>query len=384
MGKNFVYVGSFDLAEKGGGIGLYKYDAENGTAEYIKTMHEEIIAGLMCIDEKNNILYSLDERRENPARGEKGGRVYAFSIDPDSGELSELNWQPAFGTMPTYLTADREFKFLLMCHHSSPNWVTKAVKDPDGTYRMEVLNNDCGIVLYPIEEDGRIGAACDIMLFPQEDGVDPCFHSIEISPDGRYFAACSRNQAKIHLMKIDYEKRRLLLCDTLCFPRGEAPPKDGHCPRYGAFHPTRPIYYFNSEFKPCITAVKYENERLKTLAIQNVSPDAELISQDYYTMSDLCVSGDGKYLYALYRLINVVCSFSIAEDDGTLSMIQSLKLDGSGPRGLKLSPDGRFLLVANLVSKDLSSFAVGEDGTLSPVCRTFGQEYPGNIAFYCK
>ena len=379
---DFVYVGTFSKNGQGGGIGIFSYDRESGESRYIKTIRKDIVAGQMFIDKRRNVLYAVDERRECKDTGEIGGRVFAFAIDKASGDLTEINHRSAFGTMTAYLAPDATGDYLLACNHSGMEWNTKVRKDSQGKYHLDKVYSDTTLVLYPLGEDGSIEEPCDVRVFPEEGGFTSCLHYVHASPDGKFFAVCDRNLNRVYFLSLDYKHRRLVQRSTLEFDWGETH-KSGHAPRYGAFHPSRNIFYFNSEYKPFITTVGYdENGGLEVLRIQQAVPQLPDIETRKYSQSDLGVSADGKYMYELFRDVNVICTFAIDPDTGFAEMIQTLQLDGEGPRGLQFSPDGRFVLVANLDTADITTLKVAEDGTLKCTSRAFGMENPGNLTFY--
>ena len=71
------------------------------------------------------------------------------------------------------------------------------------------------------------------------------------------------------------------------------------------------------------------------------------------------------------------------KETGLLELVQRIQLRGEGPRDFDISPDGRFLLIGNLESGEVSTVAVGADGLLtdSGVSDKHVQ-YPGAVYFY--
>ncbi len=381
--NTFVYAGTFSKNGKGGGIGIFRYNSEDGGLEYIKTVCPNVVAGQMFIDRKRSVLYTVDERRECRESGEAGGRVLSFAIDGETGELEEINHQSAFGTMTAYLCPDAGGNYLLACNHSGMEWGTKVNRDANGKYHLDKVYSDTTLVLYPLAENGAIEEPCDVRIFPNEGGFTSCLHYVHASPDGKFFAVCDRNLNRVYFLTLDYKHRRLVQRSTLEFDWGETH-KSGHAPRYGAFQPTKNIFYFNSESKPLITTVGYDDDgTLETLRIQQAVPQIDGIENMKYSQSDLGISADGKYIYELFRDVNAICTFRIDDETGFAEMIQTLPLAGEGPRGLQFSPDGRFILVANLDTADITTLAVRSDGTVEPTgSRAFGMENPGNLVFY--
>ncbi|MGM9522467.1 MAG: lactonase family protein [Oscillospiraceae bacterium] len=378
--KTYVYVGNWNTRGEGG-IGIYDYDPSTGEAKYIKTVREDIVAGLIVADKKRGVIYSIDERSDNPDMPGKGGggRVFSLRVDPETGNLEEISRQSAFGSMPAYITDDGTGNGLLLCNHSGNENITRIVKDENGHYRLERIFNDTAIMHYPINDDGSLGEPDDAYITPADGEIYSCLHSVNLAPDGRSLVVCERNQDKAYLMHFDADSKKLVLDDTEQFERGKGI-KDGHCPRYSAFHPTKPFVYINSEYLPRLTVLRYGAE-LETIEIVDVTPPSA--GDRKFSQSDLCVSADGRFLYTMYRGVNMVCVYAIDQDTGIPEFVQEIALSGEGPRGFKFSPDGRFLLVANLDSKDVTTLAVADDGRLTETeYRTFGQEHPGNVTFY--
>jgi len=382
-GTIFLYAGSYtksETDETGAGIGIYRYDPEEGTAAYLRTVRRDIIAGSLYVDAAKGVLYAADERKENPDLGGKGGgRVFAFAIDPADGGLTELSRVSSFGTLPAFLAPGGDGRWLLTCNHSNANWCTRVGRDETGAFHMEILHSDCTAVLYPTEADGALGQPCDVVSFPAEDGVLPCLHSIAAAPDGRHAAACERNQGKVHFLEIDGQGGRLRQLSCLEFTPKTGYPAD-FSPRYAAFHPTLPLFYFNSEHIPRLTAVRYGAAGAEPVGTWDITPWLPGLEGVRYTQSDLCISSDGGFLYCLHRVINAVSVWAL--EDGAPVHRQSLKLSGNGPRGMRLSPDGRFLLIGCPGSKEILSLRVAADGTLRECSGARGQETPACIAFY--
>ncbi|MCD8067736.1 MAG: lactonase family protein [Lachnospiraceae bacterium] len=379
-GKTYAYVGNWST--KGdGGIGIYEYDPSTGETKYIKTVREDIVAGLIIADRKRGVIYSIDERSDNPDMPAKsgGGRVFSLRVDPETGYLEEVSRQSSFGSMPAYITDDGTGNGLLLCNHSGNAYITRIVKEESGRYSLESIFSDTTIVHYPINDDGGLGSPDDIYITPTEGEFYSCLHSVNLAPDGHSLVVCERNQDKVYLMHFDADSKKLILDGAVQFERGKGI-KDGHCPRYSAFHPTKPFVYINSEYLLWLTVMSY-GAGLETVKILDVTPPSA--GGRSLSQSDLTVSADGRFLYTMYRGINMVCVYAIDQETGIPEFVQEIALSGKGPRGCKLSPDGRFLLVANLDSKDVTTLAVADDGTLTETAyMTFGQEHPGNVTFY--
>jgi len=93
--------------------------------------------------------------------------------------------------------------------------------------------------------------------------------------------------------------------------------------------------------------------------------------------SAVAVTPDGKFLYVANQFDGTVTSFSVDTTSGALTSGQTV-LVGTAPSGMAITPDGGFLYVSNSGSSNVSGFAIcnqvvtscsvptSPDGTLSP------------------
>jgi 6-phosphogluconolactonase (cycloisomerase 2 family) len=82
--------------------------------------------------------------------------------------------------------------------------------------------------------------------------------------------------------------------------------------------------------------------------------------------SGMAISKDGRHLFlAAFNAggPGTVSSFAVGRD-GRLSALNTVAAHGDGPAGIALAPDGRTLYVANMMSGDVSAFAVRDGGSL--------------------
>ena len=398
MSKTFVYVGNWSFQanpEKGKGISIFEYEPASGELKMIETVCPEVAAGYITLDEANGMLYSNDERGER--RGEIGGGGYllAFRMDRSTGKLTEVNRVESLSPEPSYVTLDKTGKYLYTCHCSDPFFVTRVVRKQDGTYGNEVVFCDGGLMMFRINDDGSIGPCCDVSLQEGAYGkgpnsvrrVDPLsghvqftqvisrMHSVVADPTGEIFAVCDKGMDRIYTYGADRADGKLKLLDTW---QGDV----GCFPRYSAFHPANGLLYVNNERqdKICVFRVAADGKLklLKTCPVFPegfVHPDAEMCFQD------ILVHPNGKALYLSVGGYDVVVEMSL-DTDGMPVPGAVFSARGQQPRCLALSPDRRFLLSGNMVSGDITTFAVDEDGLLTDTGKTFEAISPSAIRFF--
>jgi len=83
--------------------------------------------------------------------------------------------------------------------------------------------------------------------------------------------------------------------------------------------------------------------------------------------ADLRMSPDGKLLLMSERTSSSVSAFSVDPATGGLKFLESYPVHEQQPRNIAFSPDGRWLLVTGEKSAKVATYAVGNNGALKRV-----------------
>ncbi|MGM9522597.1 MAG: lactonase family protein [Oscillospiraceae bacterium] len=370
--NSFALVGAWGYDESADehGIHLFKLDETSGALEFVSSSLRNVRAGGPCWHPTKDILYVPNESAAT-GRGARNGSasIYAVSVDPTTGEVSELGHAPALGANPAYVAVDMEGKYLLSANHGSPQAVLRTVKNEDGFFSSEVVPDESNLVLFELNEDGTVGKAADVIKFPAVNGRRSMLHCVLRAPDMDLFAVCDIGAGAVYMVKIDGGK--LVIAGQLaCHETASA--------RYCAFHPTKKLLLLNNEETDTVSVISYdENGKMVPTGC------ASAVTADHvgkFQQSDVSVTPDGRYLYSLVRANNTIASFSIGED-GSLTQIEVIPLDGVSPKGCAISPDGRYFYVAAKVSGAILLYSIGNDGRLTFTGNKFEVENPANFMF---
>lgn len=398
--KMYAVVGNWGFAPAPKGISVYEYLPDNGELHFLNTIRQDVAAGQLVVDNQKNIVYAVNECGD--CRGEYGGGGYllAFRMNAQTGELTLINEKKTLCPEPSYICLDKSGKYLLVCHCADPWHVTKIVRREDGTLANEILFDDAALVLFRIHEDGSLGEICDAMNVPGNNrvkadsqvNVDPVtnhiqliqvisrLHSIVASPDSELFIACDKGMDKLYTFKIDREAGRIM-------KMYEHDAKWSSFPRYGAFHPQLPIFYANNEYNEMLNVFHYDSGSGVINCLCEVPVLFEnpgLICGKPVGAQDIQIHPNGKSIYISLSGTNGI-SVLTTDSEGLPTLVQNIDSGGNLPRGLCISPDGRFLISGNMVSGDITTFRIQTDGTLEATGKKIPAVSPSVIRmFVCE
>ena len=373
MEKYYALVGHCKMAPGLNlGVSVYDYDPATASMTHVGDFDRGLKVGAQTYDPKTNKVYVVDEFWSLEGKTGGGGHVASFDLCRENGNLTRTSIRRTFGTNPSFLTLDKTGKYLLVTHHCTEHFVTRLVKMAYG-YDAVVEHDLCTLLLYRMENNGDIGPIVDVFEVHGKDVEGghkfPHMHCVVPDQNRDYFIVCDKGLDKIYSFKIDYENEKIVKCH-------EVEGKPGSEPRYCNFHPVKPIFYSNHESSTDVNIYKLNRED-GSFALLGSCESVARENGEHINPSDIVVHPNGKYVFTSLREKNVISVLEIV-DDRTLVRKQTLSCGGINPRGLCVSPDGRFLLAANMQTEAVNVFAI-EDGFLTPVHVVHTGGFPGNI-----
>ncbi|MFO8014667.1 MAG: lactonase family protein [Phycisphaerae bacterium] len=287
-------------------------------------------------------------------RGEPGGALGAYRIDPASGDLTLLNEQPSRGTSTCHLTVDRTGRHLLAVNYGTGS-----------------------VIVCPVADDGRLGEAT---AFIQHEGrsVDPRrqkgphAHSVNLDAANRVAFVADLGLDKVMVYRFDAAAGTLAPHDP---PWVATEPGAG--PRHFAFHPSGRFAYVLNEMASSVTAMAYDAAAGVLTPLHTVT----MLPEEFdgrNTGAEVTVHPSGRFVYASNRGHDSIAVFRVDEKTGRLTPAGHASTQGKRPRHFAIDPSGRFLLAANRDSNTIVAFRInGETGALEPTGST--AEVPGAI-----
>jgi len=243
-----------------------------------------------------------------------------------------LNSQPVNSASPCYINTDHAGRFVVAANYTG------------GT-----------VGVFPLTTDGSLQSISQLINFegsgPDTNRQDkPHLHCTVFSPDQRYLFAANLGTDQLHKFTINDEAPFLVTGNPEAYTL-----EPGSGPRHLTFHPNSKYAYLINELSGKVTFFHYSEGHLEP--VQYILSDtSEGVGGK--GSADIHVSPDGKFLYASNRAnTNNIAIFRINDSDGRLTLVGH-QPTGRHPRNFIITPNGKYLLVANLNSNLIQVFEI--------------------------
>lgn len=352
--KETIFVGTYTepilfgtgqvLEGKGKGIYRYELDLETGALTLAGATPGVVNPSYLVLSPDRKTLYAVNELKT--FRGQPGGGVSAFAVDPDTLELTLLGQQPTYGTDPCHVIVSQNGSHVFVANFMSGS-----------------------VCVYPVQADGALGEATQ---FVQHEGSSvhparqqgPHAHSTTFSPDGRFAFVPDLGMDRLVAYAPDYATGKLAAAASFATLPGAGP---RHC----VFHPNGKFCYLTNELDCTIYALRYNAADGTFEKLQSVP----LLRDEGFTGensgADIQITPDGRFVYGSNRGHNSLIGYEVDAGTGLLRYVGMTDCRGGVPRNFAIDPTGRYAIVANQDTDNLVVFSIGADGTLSYVSQAF-------------
>ncbi|WP_308991411.1 lactonase family protein [Mariniflexile litorale] len=330
-----LYIGTYT---DGHSEGIYKLQFNLKTGELSR------LQLAIATENPSFITYSPNKKYLYAVSESLGGSVSSFKIQ-ENGLLKFLNKVSSNGTGP--------------CHISLNKQGNKAVVS---NYRGGSAS------IYSIARDGKLNEASQIFDYNTTDIISHA-HSAQFFRDELYIADLGMNALYQYKLKNNnYELATPSIFKTT----------ENLGPRHFALTKNGQFIYIINEHGSSVTSVKKTASGFKQIDYDSTLDENY---QGKNSCADIHLSKNEHYLYGSNRGENSIVVFKRNKFDGTIEKIQTVPVHGDWPRNFTLDPSGKFLLVANQKSRNISVFSIDtSSGTLTflhdvkaptPVCLLF-------------
>jgi 6-phosphogluconolactonase (cycloisomerase 2 family) len=340
-----AYVGTYSSREgqnHGQGIHIFEMNPSSGALVGKEVVRSESNPSWLAFNRNRTHLYSANEIAD-PDTG--SGSVSAYAVDRATGRLTLLTIVSSEGAGPTHLSIH-----------------------PAGTHALVANYGGGSVAVVPIQRDGRLGSASDVKRHQgsvgpaQPSGAPPGSfatsghdrphaHMIEADPSGRFVLAADLGLDEIRVWRFDDVKGTLTPNEP---PSVALPPGDG--PRHFAFHPNGRWLYSLQEEASTVMTFDFDPTNGRVRGKQTLSTLPHGFAGTNFT-SEIALSPDARFVYVANRLHDSIAWFSLGAE-GTLTWVGEEWTRGDYPRSFTIDPSGRFLFSCNQRSDAITSFRI--------------------------
>lgn len=348
-GLSRVYAGSNTHQ----GILAFDWNAEKG---------ELTPAGIAAaIDNVDWILYSPDRKflfacsEVDSFNGHPTGGITSFRVTP--GGLEELSRQNSAGRGTCHIALDPTGQCLLAADYWGGSCASFKITDGQ---------------LSPLVSSEHYSHRGPNPTRQEQ----PHAHFASFSPDGRFAYINDLGGDLIHIYRLDAATATLT-------PAGNFVSTPGNGPRTLRFHPNGHTAFAMNEMTSSVDILEWSQTdgSLRLTGHHELHP-APYSEGQGNTGCDTVISRNGEHVYLANRGDDFIEHCLCNPTTGALTPQGRYKTGGTTPRSFTLSPDERFLLVANQNSGAISTFARDPHaGTLAHAGRTTPADSPMCILF---
>lgn len=324
---NYLFIGTYTQSlphVDGKADGIYSCQfAEDGRLLIRHTTTGIENPSYLAFSPDKKYLYAVHEG----GAGEQGS-VFAYTVDSQSGALTLLNRQSAYGDAPCHLCTDVTGKFLFAANYSSGN-----------------------VLVYPLAADGRIQEPIDNVQHSgsgpnkaRQEG--PHAHMVLPTPDNQHLLVTDLGADLIVVYRFDGENGKLERV-------GAGTVEPGAGPRHMALHGNGRILFVLNELDSTLTSFRFADGQLTPLQTLSTLPE------DYSgesTCAAIRLGGNGRFVYASNRGHDSIATFAFDEAAELLTLVDHSATQGQTPRDFILLDD--LLLVGNQDSDTVTHYQI--------------------------
>lgn len=346
MATQYLIVGS-RVPSTEEGLSLFTFDDRTGQLSFLHSYTGIDMPTFQAFNKESSLLYSVSEIRE------KEGSVQTFRFDPLSPEPFILvGTILSGGNSPCHLALSPDRKFLALSNYADGVFTLYALDSIGNIASVATYKRFSGIGHDPVRQEG------------------PHIHSALWTSDSKnLFVADLGLDRLIHYSRPEWSFPSFKKVPLGTGPRHMAISSGNHYLYVAGELSNHIVVYRIDKFDSCFT-------HLQTIA---TLPSAFLFEN---TVADLHLSLDNRYLYCSNRGHDSIVTYAVNSETGMLTFISYTPTQGQEPRNFALSPDGKWLVVANGSSNSVVSFPIdpysGVPGSAAstttlkePVCLTF-------------
>lgn len=314
---------------KTGEKGLYLFDLnrEAGTFKLVSESDAGQNPSYFCISKKNGLIYAANEVMN--FKGAKGGGITTLKYNDKTGEIEKINELAVPNGSPCFISLSHGDDFLFLANYTGGS-----------------------ITVVKIDKKGIPVNITDTVTYKREEGNISHPHMISFDPVGEKVYLTDLGLDRIVIFNFDQQSGKLQQIQNgiVKLPKGTGP-------RHFVFNSDCTKMYVISELNSTITVFSVEaNGELRSL--QTITTLREGFKGESFC-ADIHIGKNGDFIYGSNRGENTIVTFRIGSD-GKLSLAGHTSCGGNWPRNFVIDPSGKYILVGNQKSGNISLFSINE------------------------
>lgn len=341
------------------GIYFSSFDPVTATLTKPAKLYSVAQSSYLSQHPKLPVVYAVRETMRNDK--DKGGAAVCalkVTVSPDGVvKLDKLNEQAIDGDIPCYVSTDRDGKYAFFANYVSGS-----------------------ILVFPIGEDGTLGASTQTIQHegkgPKPSQSGPRAHCIIPDPTNRWVVAADLGIDKIMVYASNPVNGKLTPAKTPSFSL-----ESGAGPRHIRFSPTGRHAFIINELNSTLTVAAWD-------AIEGTfthKATVNTLPQDFKggnSTAEVLIHPNGKFVYSSNRGHDSIASYLFDEETGAIEATGHCKSGGKTPRNFRITPDGGHVLAENQQSDSIHVLKIDpKTGVLSATGNSTSSPGPTCIEF---
>ena len=280
-----------------------------------------------CISNNNRLIYAANEVMN--FKGAKGGGITTLRYDNKAGGTEKIGELAVPNGSPCFISLSPDNDFLFLANYTGSS-----------------------IAVVKLDSKGIPVTITDSLIFKGNAGKISHPHMISFDPAGKRVYLTDLGFDRIIIYNFDHQSGKLQQIQNgiVILPKGTGP-------RHFVFNSDGTKMYVIAELNSTITVFNVDaNGELKS--IQTVSTLREGFKGESFC-ADIHIGKNGDFIYGSNRGENTIVTFRIGSD-GKLTLAGHTSCGGNWPRNFVIDPSGKYILVGNQRSGNISLFSINE------------------------
>ncbi|MEW9275030.1 lactonase family protein [Gluconobacter oxydans] len=328
------------------GITLFEMNTQTGVLTQLGKPTPTDNPSFLALSPDGRFLYCVNE--VNDFGGQQSGGATAFSIDPHTGVLTQLNAVATDGADPAHLSVHPSGRYLLVANYTGGSAAVIRIQ-PDGSLGelTDVMHNT-GPKRPERAQDNPPGN------YAVSDHSGSHVHMIQADMAGNFIVACDAGLDRVYVWKLDEDEGLLVPAETPFFDM-----EPGSAPRHFCFSLDGKVIYILGEQDSRVVVADYDPET-GSISMRQTVATVTARFRGSTLAAEIMLHPDGKFLYVTNRLGDSVACFKVMKD-GSLELFDEVWERGDYGRALAFDPTRQFMFIANQRSDSITSWKVNRE-----------------------